>query len=129
GLVVLRPRCTEDELRIAISRACTHEGKGYNFDFDFFRSDRLVCTEVIYRAFDGIGNIRFTLAEHAGRPALSAEEILDLALEGEMFRPVALFGVTGCNDSLCTGTVLNALLESSFHRSSSHVAMEAASPK
>jgi hypothetical protein len=115
SLVVLRPRCTQDQLAIAISRACTHEGKGYNFDFDFFRSDRLVCTEVIYRAFDGIGRMRFVLGEHAGCHALSAEEILDLALVGEMFTPVVLFGVPGCNDSLCLGAELNELLERSFH--------------
>lgn len=129
SLVVIRPRCTQDQLATAISRACTHEGKGYNFDFDFFRSDRLVCTEVVYRAFDGIGPMRFVLTEHAGRHALSAEEILDLALAGEMFEPIALFGVPGCNESLCLGAELNELLERSFHADPAQAPASAAFPK
>lgn len=114
SVVILRPQCTDYQLAKAISRACTHEGKDYNFDFDFFRSDRLVCTEVIYRAFDGIGNMQFKLIEHADRHALSAEEILDLALDGMMFRPVALFGVPGCNQSLRIGREIGDLLANSY---------------
>ncbi|BAO45635.1 YiiX/YebB-like N1pC/P60 family cysteine hydrolase [Thiolapillus brandeum] len=100
AVVVLRPQCDAQDIARAIARACRHEGKGYNFDFDFFRGDRLVCTEVVYRAYDGLGPMRLHLSEHAGRPALSAEDLLDLALEGRMFKPVALFGVAGCKDHL-----------------------------
>ena len=110
SVAVIRPCCEEKDIAKAISRACVHEGKGYNFDFDFFRGDRLVCTEVIYRAYDGVGGIRFTLTERAGRPALSAEDILDLALEGRMFRLLALFGVAGCEDRLCRGEEAGKLL-------------------
>jgi hypothetical protein len=100
AVVVLRPQCALEDIARAIARACRHEGKGYNFDFDFFRGDRLVCTEVVYRAYDGLGPMRLRLTEHAGRPALSAEDLIDLALEGQMFKPVALFGVAGCKDHL-----------------------------
>jgi len=117
-VAVLRPCCGEADIRQAIARACAHEGKGYNFDFDFFRGDRLVCTEVIYRAYDGLGDMRFELTERAGRPALAAEDILDLALEGRMFRPLALFGAPGCEDRLCTAEEeVRALLLRSYRSS------------
>ncbi len=92
AVVVIRPILSAEELRCALERAIVHEGKLFDFAFDFFRADRVVCTEVVYRAFDGIGDIRFQLQERAGRFTLSAEDLLDCALDGRGFRPIALFG-------------------------------------
>jgi len=90
-----------------------HQGKMYNFDFDFFSSDRIVCTEVVYRAYDGLEDLRFPLNERAGRKTLSAEDLLDFALDTEAFTPVAIFGVEGCGDAVMYGDVVNdALIES-----------------
>jgi hypothetical protein len=114
SVVLLRPQCSPKARAMAISRACEHEGKGYNFDFDFFRSDKLVCTEVVYRAYDGMENMHFSLTERAGRYALSAEDILDMALEGKQFKPVALFGVEGCNQALCCDEHIDDLLARSY---------------
>ena len=66
AFVVLRPKLSNKDKQTAIERAITHEGKGYNFDFDFFNSDQLVCTEVIYRAYDGINNKPIPLEEKNG---------------------------------------------------------------
>ena len=49
-----------------------------------------------YRAFDGVGDFEIPLGQQHGRPALSAEDLLDLALDTELFEPVGLFGVVGC---------------------------------
>ncbi|MGI9627379.1 MAG: YiiX/YebB-like N1pC/P60 family cysteine hydrolase [Longimicrobiales bacterium] len=54
ALAVLRPNLDRAELRDAIARALSHRGKGYDFDFDFTTPDRLVCTELIFRTYDGI---------------------------------------------------------------------------
>lgn len=51
-VAVLRPRLSEARKADAIERAFSHVGKPYDFEFDFFSSDKLVCTEVIYRAYD-----------------------------------------------------------------------------
>lgn len=113
AVAVIRPQLEEADLARAIERAVQHEGKLYDFDFDFFRSDRLVCTEVMYRAFDGIGPLRLTLTERSGRPTLSAEDLLDLAIDGQGFDPVAVCGAPSCPEGLIEGEgVREAILRS-----------------
>jgi hypothetical protein len=93
AVAVIRPRLSESAIAEGITRAARHEGKGYNFDFDFFRSDRLVCTEVVYRGFDGLEGVELPLTQRAGRPTLSAEDLLALAVVGDQFEVVAVYGV------------------------------------
>ena len=102
-MAVIRPQLDQADLAQALGRIAEYEGMLYNFDFDFFRSDRLVCTEVVYRAYDGIGSIRIPLQERSGRPTLSAEDLLDLAVAGQGFDPVAVYGGPSCPDSLVEG--------------------------
>ncbi len=71
---VLRPRVTESDVREAIARGFTHLGKSYDFDFDFFTSDRLVCTELVYRCYDGA--VRFPLVDVMGRKTLPPTELV-----------------------------------------------------
>lgn len=111
--VILRPRLKSESIKQAIERALPHEGKQYNFDFNFFNSDRIVCTEVIYRAYDGLEGLEFPLRERAGRKTLSAEDLLDFAMDTSAFTPVAIFGVKGCKDRILYGDgVADALLAS-----------------
>ncbi len=112
--VVLRPTIPHDSIRQAIERGIVHEGKMYNFDFDFFSSDRLVCTEVVYRSYDGLAGIEFPLAERAGRKTLSAEDLLDYALDGALFEPVAIFGVDDSEPGIVYGDRVRELLVSSY---------------
>ncbi len=109
AVAVIRPILSPSRLARGIERVCEHEGKLYNFDFDFFRSDRLVCTEVVYRAFDGIDEgFQIELRERSGRPTLSAEDLLDLALVGQRFQAIALFGAPGV-EGLATDNVESIL--------------------
>ena len=71
---VLRPRVSEDQVREAIGRAFTHLGKSYDFDFDFFSSDKLVCTELVYRCYDGA--VQFPLVTVMGRKTLPPTELV-----------------------------------------------------
>ncbi|MFO1063318.1 MAG: YiiX/YebB-like N1pC/P60 family cysteine hydrolase [Pirellulales bacterium] len=86
SILVLRPCLHQDEIDQALSRAFFHEGKEYDFSFDFTVSTRLVCTEVIYRAYDGIGGVTFSLAPRAGRLTLAALELVNMALSNQGFR-------------------------------------------
>ncbi len=124
--VILRPRVADATVRRAIERAVVHEGKMYNFDFDFFSADRLVCTEVPYRAYDGFDGIEFPLTERAGRKTLSAEDLLDFALDAGAFEPVAIFGVTGCEAEIVYGADVRELLLASYRSTSSPPAPQAA---
>ena len=112
--VIVRPRLPATTIRQAIERGVMHEGKMYNFDFDFFNSDRLVCTEVLYRSFDGLDGIRIPLTERARRKTLSAEDMLDFAIDSPQFEPVAIFGVEGCTDRVVFGDTVPALLLASY---------------
>jgi hypothetical protein len=116
--VVLRPNLGPDSIRQAIERALLHQGKMYNFDFDFFSSDRIVCTEVIYRAYDGIEDLRFPLNERAGRKTLTAEDLLDFALDTQTFTPAAIFGVKDYDDAIMYGEEVRNALIASYRKSS-----------
>ena len=114
GFVVLRPTISQKGINHAIERILGHEGKKYNFDFDFFRSDRLVCTELSYRAFDEIEHIKIQLKDRAGRPTLSAEDLCDLAIETDMFNAIAIFGVSNVNHVITDQHDVNKLLIASY---------------
>lgn len=92
NFLVLRPNISDDDIRIGIERVVQHEGKLYNFDFDFFSSDRLVCSEVIYRAFDGLGGLTFPLVERAGRYTLSPEDLVYLAINSDAMKIKGIYG-------------------------------------
>lgn len=71
---VLRPRVTEAQVREAIGRGFSHLEKAYDFDFDFFSSDKLVCTELVYRCYDGC--VKFPLVDVMGRKTLPPTELV-----------------------------------------------------
>ena len=96
AFILLRPRIATDALRRQIiEQAVSHEGKLYDFVFDFSRPGKLVCTEVIYRAFDGMGDLRFDLTKRAGRYTLSAEDLLRQGLASDSFEVVMVYGLQG----------------------------------
>jgi len=73
-IAVLSPNVPEEKIAHAIIEAFRHQGKPYDFDFDFSTADKLVCTELVYRSYNGILN--FDLVNIVGRPTLPALEIV-----------------------------------------------------
>ncbi len=87
------PREQEAKIAAAIKRALKYHGRPYDFDFDFFTDDKLVCTELLYRAYHP--DINFLVQKQAvvkpdppvpgmikkaGRDTMPANEIVKLAL-------------------------------------------------
>jgi len=91
SIVVIRPQLSQEQIAEALCRGLFHEGKSYDFDFDFARSDRLVCTEVVYRAYDGLGLIQLDLTSRAGRATLSTGDLIVAALETPFFEPIMVY--------------------------------------
>ena len=101
SVVVLRPRLTRIEISDALRRGLEHEGKSYDFDFDFSQSNRLVCTEVVYRAFEGVGGITFPLVRRAGRNTLAAGDLIRMALARTGFEPLVVYSPAHHDRLLC----------------------------
>jgi hypothetical protein len=91
--VILRPKLERPELAAALNRALSHSGKLYDFIFDFSQAERLVCSELIYRTYDGYAGMEFKLGEKAGRKCLSTEDFLNQSLSQNWFDVIALYGV------------------------------------
>lgn len=94
SVVVIRPLIEPRFLNVVLPRALQHEGKPYDFDFDFCTSYKLVCTEVVYRAYEGVAGLQFDLRRHAGRFALASGELLRMAVARRNFEVVAAYAPT-----------------------------------
>ena len=86
-LLVLRPQVSGEKRTEALATVFLLLGDEYDFKFDFADASRQVCTEVVYRALDGKGPIKFSLVERAGHETLSADDIANnyLAAPGTSF--------------------------------------------
>lgn len=113
AVALIRPIAEPSEIEKSVQRARSHVGKPYDFDFDFTRSDRMVCTEVVYRSYEGLGGMSFSLSRRAGRMTLSAEDLLQLALRCEHFHIQAVYCPLHCEDLIVDermGDVLRATM-------------------
>jgi hypothetical protein len=73
-VAILRPKLPPEKIKEAICRAFSHMGKPYDFEFDFFSTDKIVCTELVFRCYDG--DIQFKLVDVLGTKTLPAIEMV-----------------------------------------------------
>ncbi len=67
---VLRPRLSRRDKAEAVMRAFRYSGRPYDFNFDFQTDSSLVCSELVYKAYEpapGMRGLRFPLSEIMGR--------------------------------------------------------------
>jgi hypothetical protein len=78
SLAVLRPRLSKKDRLIALSRAFKYFGRPYDYDFDFLTDETLVCTELVYKAYEPtseMAGLSFKLEKVLGRHLLPANVI------------------------------------------------------
>lgn len=78
ALVTLRPRVSKVDVARAIERSFRYSGRPYDFNFDFQTDATLVCTELVYKAYEpgeGFRGVRLQLEEMVGRTAIPANSI------------------------------------------------------
>lgn len=78
SLAVLRPRLPKTEKAQALLRAFRYAGRPYDYNFDFSTDARLVCTELVYKAYEpgsGFKGLTFPLIEMLGRKVTPANEL------------------------------------------------------
>jgi hypothetical protein len=78
SVVVLRPRLGRREIAEALARAFSYAGRPYDFNFDFQTDSAIVCTELIYKAYEpplGTAGLHLRLEEILGRTAIPANSI------------------------------------------------------
>lgn len=78
-LGVLRPKLPLLDKARAVERAFAYQGRPYDFDFDFFSDSTLVCTELVYKAYQpgtALKGLALDLVDVAGRRTLPANEIV-----------------------------------------------------
>ncbi|MFT5881725.1 MAG: hypothetical protein ACI9FG_000212 [Crocinitomicaceae bacterium] len=95
AFTILRSKLPAEKVVEAVKCAMSHTGKRYDFVFDFRQSDRLACTEVVYRSYQAGAGVGFVLEDRAGRLCLSAEALMNQGIKLGVFEPVAIYGVDG----------------------------------
>jgi len=81
SLVALRPNLTKTAKARAIMRAFHYSGRPYDFNFDFRTDSELVCSELIYKAYEGgkdLKGLTLPTIEMLGRPLTPPNEIARL---------------------------------------------------
>ncbi len=79
ALAVLRPKLSKTEKAQAILRAFHYSGRPYDFNFDFATDAELVCTELIYKAYEpanGFTGLTLPTVEMLGRKVAPANEFV-----------------------------------------------------
>ncbi|MDP6490184.1 MAG: YiiX/YebB-like N1pC/P60 family cysteine hydrolase [Kiritimatiellia bacterium] len=64
---IIRPRLTKEQIFKALLNAFEHHGKPYDFNFDFATDTKLVCSELVYKAFGDMQGITLKPATLNGR--------------------------------------------------------------
>ncbi len=79
-LAALRPRLSKKDIFDSILRAFESYGKPYDYNFDFETRDALVCSELIYDAYQPVGEkkgLHFELTMTSGRKIVSPNDMVE----------------------------------------------------
>ncbi|MEC9398472.1 MAG: YiiX/YebB-like N1pC/P60 family cysteine hydrolase, partial [Myxococcota bacterium] len=95
-IAVLRPKVEPEHVRTAIVRALALRGTPYDFSFDLSSQDKIICTELVYRAY--APHLEGPLEEVMGRKTLKPDGMLR-TLDPTLEKPLADYVVYGASDA------------------------------
>jgi uncharacterized protein YycO len=75
SLAVLRPKVSKADRWQAVVAALSHYGKPYNYQFDFRIDSALVCSQLVYKAYETIAGVQLEPRMSGGRLLLSPNEL------------------------------------------------------
>lgn len=78
-VAAMRPKLSKVEKAKAIDRAFGYAGRPYDFDFDFYTDSSLVCSELVFKAYEpreAMPGIKLGLEKVVGRMALGPNSIV-----------------------------------------------------
>lgn len=76
---VMRPRRSRAEKARAVLRALSYYGRPYDFNFDFLTDETVVCTELVYKAWEPTATnrgVEFDMVRVMGRNTLPANDMV-----------------------------------------------------
>ena len=76
-IIAFRPELSDNDIRIIMNNLHSFLGMDYDFDFDLTSGEKQTCSEIIYRSYNGIGNINLDLEEIFGTTTLSGDKLLE----------------------------------------------------
>ena len=75
-IIAFRPNLNDDEITLILKNLYSFLGIDYDFDFDLTSGEKQACSEIVYRSYNGIGNIRLELEQVLGITTLSGDKLL-----------------------------------------------------
>ncbi len=75
-IIVFRPQLSDDQIDSVMKNMYSFIGMDYDFDFDLDNGEKQTCSEIIYRSYNGIGNIKLDLEDIFGVTTLSGNYLL-----------------------------------------------------
>ncbi len=80
-VAAIRPKVSKLDKARAIERAFAYAGRPYDFDFDFYTDESLVCSELVYKAYEpraGCAGVALPLEKMVGRMTLGPNTIVSI---------------------------------------------------
>ena len=76
-IIAFRPKLENEDIKIILKSLYSFLGFDYDFDFDLTSGEKQACSEIIYRSYNGMGNINIELEEVLGATTLSGDKLLN----------------------------------------------------
>ena len=76
-IIAFRPKLKDEDIKIILKSLYSFLGFDYDFDFDLTSGEKQACSEIIYRSYNGMGNINIELEEVFGATTLSGDKLLN----------------------------------------------------